>query len=171
MSVYTIKKGNHYRNLFPLDIGLNLWENRMIRQISFSESCFCYPADSADNTDISKAFGFSNGYHMENSARLGWNYSGKNIDLYAYMHIDGVEFSVFNLPVIYLCSVGPNQQFQAEINVTNGNYVYIITLDGKTYSKKFPVGKKYIPVGYNLGFYFGGSAVCPQEMKSTISRV
>ena len=89
---YTIKQGKHYaspRCLFCLPttlVGIS-------KVVTFEQDCFYNPAVLAtDAKDINKLFGFSYGLFNTDSLRVGWRSTGTEIELIAYLHVDGKRY-------------------------------------------------------------------------------
>jgi hypothetical protein len=123
----------------------------------FDSSCM-YTSYEAENIyDINKLYGFSDcgSLHHENSARTGWLWNGKMIELYAYCYVDSVRKSTLlgttpiGVPAELTMSVQPNQ--------------YLFTYKGKTNTMPRHCTGSSIQ-GYHLYPYFGGDETAPHDI-------
>ena len=136
----------------------------MSKTLSFDKSTM-YNFGDVDQLDINKLFGFSIGWHQDNSFRFGWrpNKDLTKMEILSYVYTNGVmSFEVItevNLDNFYeytlFCNSG-NSVVKFLINNQN-------TYDFKSIEISIILKNKY-NFGYGLGLYFGGNRKCPQTM-------
>jgi len=157
-TLYVIKAGNHYseQNMPQL-----MNRNSMAASVTFDNSAIYASADAVNQADVNKLLGFSDGGtdHQQNSARLGWSWSGTNLVLYAYAYVDKTRVikTLGNFPLnapIY-CSIkaeGAFYYFRAG-NSTDSIPRFCVDYTGSRY-KLFP--------------YFGGDEMAPHQVRILI---
>ncbi|OQP57586.1 hypothetical protein [Niastella populi] len=123
----------------------------------FDSSCI-YTNNNAENAyDINKLYGFSDcgSLHHENSARVGWLWNGKMIELYAYCYTNGIRKSallgttLIGTPAELSISIQPNQ--------------YLFTCNGSKTTLQRHCNSSNI-LGYKLYPYFGGNETAPHDI-------
>lgn len=173
---HKIFKGFHYGFPFwipvPRIIGKNFMWSRQ-KKVRFHADCR-YELDKDDMFDVNKLFGYSIGFHHENSARIGWRYNFEHdkIDILLYFYNDGnrhyeklceVDFDKDYIISLYLrVDKHDEETIRVDAMVYNlgecyGNYMTYIQRDGV--------------IGYNLPLYFGGNCVAPHTMTIDTTRV
>lgn len=182
MAKWTIHKGFHAS--FS-----NFWQRLRLRyghkpvkvRISFDHSCWFRFKDN-DDLDINKLFGYSMGWHHENSVRIGWrpdfNNPGK-IELFFYTYNNSKRFFTYFATID--CSAwndktmsGVLNEYEVEIYFMEGiNYlVFELFKDGNQIQKSsIPYILPNKKLGYYLWFYFGGNKTAPQTMSANIKIV
>lgn len=153
-TAYIIPRGSHYAQ------GNNL---KMVTKSSmhfvamFDSTCIYTALDPKNLGDIHKLYGFSdcNSQHHVNSARVGWVWNGKAIDLYAYCYADSVRSSKL------LGSVAFNTPIELTIKADSAQYTF--TMNGKNTTMKRSCGSAGVS-GYQLYPYFGGDEVAPHDV-------
>ena len=98
---YIVPKGKHYSRLkrwlpftFP-KVFLHAGYHVMTCEIVITDSMFYDDSTlGSDNKDVNKIIGFGRGYHMNSSARLGFNCIDGKLHFYAYTHDDGKHSSM-----------------------------------------------------------------------------
>ncbi len=131
---------------------------------TFDETAVYETRDPANQGDINKLMGFSDcgSHHHENSARFGWRWFDGELQIHAYIYVDGERRSQllgavrFDVAVEYL------------IEIDGGNYRF--TLDGETtvMARGCSGGGG---VKYRLYPYFGGDEEAPQDIHIAIERL
>lgn len=156
--VYTIRKGNH---------GAEGTKFKEIRQAEISleaifDSSAIYQTRRAENqSDINKLFGFSDcgAFHHENSARFGWRWNGRSIELHAYWYSDSTRYTAF------LDTVSIENTINLALSVLPKNYRFQVNSKTFMYPRHCSSG---IIEGYLLYPYFGGDEVAPHDIKIRI---
>jgi hypothetical protein len=130
----------------------------------FDSSCI-YTTSKPENVyDINKLYGFSDcgSLHHENSARVGWLWNGKTIELYAYCYTNGIRKSallgtaLIGTPSELSISIQPNQ-YKFTYNETQ------TTLPRHCTSNNI--------LGYKLYPYFGGDETAPHDIRVFIKEL
>lgn len=121
---------------------------------------------SKNYDQVNKLFGFSQGFHHWNSARIGWNCTdGENIELFAYCYTNGKRI----IKPLIKCKT-ENWIF---CNIQNKNSKYVFkALDPQHNSitvsidknKKLSIYSFFKLFIYRLFPYFGGSISAPHDM-------
>lgn len=183
-----IKKGRHYGSPFPfphclrrhkVNIGKTTENNedRLLyydtKWLSFDDT-IKYNIGKEDQADVNKLFGFSYGYHHNNSDRIGFRYdlTTSKVQLVLYSYSDGNR-----LPTMIIDSVDVNEQFAISLLVQltatertiTCKLVHINDNEEEKQEKTFKINiadttsmKKKIK--YSLGLYFGGNQVAPRTI-------
>jgi len=158
---YIIPKGRHYatgNNFRVLD------KKSITFKVRFDSSCI-YKVSKAENAgDINKLYGFSDcgTNHQQNSARFGWVWNGKVIELYAYCYSAGKRNSKL------LGSAGIEQEVELGLAVENGKYVF--TSSGKKEFMERSCSDDRTEA-YQLFPYFGGDEVAPHDVRIFIKEL
>lgn len=134
-------------------------------KVVFDETCI-YEMDGPDKYDINKLFGFSFG-NQKHSARFGWNSNSGKIDIYAYVHRNGVVESK------KMIDCTPNEVVDLTLKVTNTDYEFTASKrDGERARTKIPRSKAWYSIFiYRRYPYFGGNKTAPQDMRLTLDYV
>jgi hypothetical protein len=123
----------------------------------FDSSCI-YTSYNPENVyDINKLYGFSDcgSLHHENSARVGWLWNGKMIELYGYCYVDSVRKSI----LLGTTPIGVSAELT--INVQPNQYQF--TYKGTTIRMPRHCTGPSIQ-GYRLLPYFGGDETAPHDV-------
>lgn len=175
---YTIFKGCHYS--WPLfKFGLNIlgrsneWQGAIV-SITFNETNVYDFGDNPKQGDTNKLFGFSQGFHQTNSARVGWRYDKKDnkihICYYAYENGKNIINGLWK----DVCAVELNSTYVIKLST--------VRLDSNTVTDSLKVlkdstfevigeyvktrnVKQKVRIGYYLTPYFGGTMRAPHKMK------
>lgn len=123
----------------------------------FDSSCMYTSVDIKNAGDIHKLYGFSDcgSFHHENSARVGWVWNGRQIELYAYCYADSVRSSKL------LGTVAIGTAVELAIQPDSGQYIF--EMNGVPTSMKRRCTTTGIS-GYQLYPYFGGDETAPQDV-------
>lgn len=163
-----IRKG--YRRPFPffnISLPILFKPGRIYTEtkyIKFTNSCI-YEFDDGYR-GVNKLFGFSIGFHHNNSFRFGWR-PNKNLDkieVVGYEYIGGFRSSYVKLTELEL-----NELYVFSISyIPQLDIVRYCVKNEKTNEKYFATTpfkrKRKYSVGYKLGLYFGGIYKAPQEI-------
>lgn len=172
MKAYTIKEGSHSSGFhFRPVIGNSI---TMVGSFKFNYDCL-YDLKNTNNFDMNKLVGFSMGYHMNNSIRIGWRCKGNDIELFSFIHQNGkiitadINTELINRQSTYLSTVKPGETIKFSIAKLSKNYCIIQLLDTNnkvlgTNNIWFQTKVAFWNVGYMLYPYFGGNTVAPHEM-------
>lgn len=125
----------------------------------FDQTCI-YEMEGPDKHDINKLFGLYFG-GPKNSARFGWNSNNGKIDIYAYVHNDGVIESKKLLDCI------PNEPIDLTLKITPTNYEFTAAKrDGERARMKYARKKAWNWFFIYRGYpYFGGNQTAPHDMR------
>jgi len=150
---FTIRRGNHFCDQSRVKA---ISTSNMSFTVKFNASAVYTTVDPANQTDINKLWGFSEGSdHQFNSARIGWAYHSGALRLYAYVYDKGVrahqEITPVTLNTVIPCSI--------KLNGAN----YLISANGLTVT--MPRGLSTPQAnGYQLYPFFGGDETAPQDI-------
>jgi hypothetical protein len=151
---YLIPANQHYAT----DNGLKLVNAKVMHfQALFDSSCI-YTSRVAENVyDINKLYGFSDcgTLHHNNSARVGWLWNGKAIELYAYTYADSARSSL----LLGTVAIGA----PANISMSVQPHQYLFSYNGSTSSLPRSCTSDSIQ-GYQLYPYFGGDETAPHDI-------
>lgn len=135
------------------------------RKVYFSPSC-AYKRLPTNYDQVNKLYGFSEGHHQKNSARIGWRCTdGVNIELVAYAYVDGVNIRkpMIKVPTEtwVLCNIQnqANKYVFKAISLKNQSVTITIEKGKKTLLSRFL--KLFM---YRLFPYFGGKIPAPNDM-------
>jgi hypothetical protein len=157
--LYIIKSGNHYSEQNKPQVMIR---NSMSARITFDSSAMYTSVDANNQADVNKLMGFSDcgNDHQQNSARLGWSWTGRKLVLYAYSYVNKTRIiknlGSFNLNKPIYCSVKAENKyyyFQAG-NITDSIPRFCTDYNASRY-KLFP--------------YFGGDEVAPHQIRILIA--
>lgn len=157
--LYTIRQGAHYcdQSAFKSVSG-----SAMNFTVKFDNSAiYTLPKTDYDhNLDVNKLYGFSEGFDNQyNSARIGWRWYNNELQLLAYVYVNGKVLRdpvTFDVPLIK--AVALNTDITCSI-VLSG-YQYKFTVDGVTITTARGINaSKYY--GFQQYLYFGGSYTAP----------
>lgn len=140
-------------------------------RVYFFKNCVYKLTENYDQ--INKLYGFSEGFHHWNSARIGWRcMDGENIELLAYCYIDGHRI----IKPMIKCK--PESWVFCNIQSKNSKYVLKALIPNKqsiTVSidkpKKLSIYSLFKLFIYKLYSYFGGKVAAPQDMNLYIIKL
>ena len=124
----------------------------------FDSSAIYQTVDPVNQADINKLYGVSDGntHHQDNSARFGWNWNGKEIQLYAYCYAGSVrEYK-------YIGTTEIGQAHSYSIRVDNSQYIF--QFDNKIEYMHREITDSVLN-GYSLYPYFGGDETAPHDVR------
>ncbi len=152
---YIIPKGAHYvtENSYR---AVNKSELRFIAV--FDSSCIYSTKEPGNAGDINKLYGFSDcgSLHHENSARVGWTWNGRAVDLYAYCYKDSIRSSKL------LGSVSIGTPCELAIRPQAAQYVFELKGFPAVYMQR---GCSTSAIsGYQLYPYFGGDETASRDV-------
>ena len=154
---FVINKGEHFSN--------GSYKQFKGKELSFTaifDSSCIYTTRSSENLgDINKLYGFSDcgTRHQENSARVGWVWNGRDIELFAYCYANGQRSSQL------LGTARINELVQLSIAVTAEQYIFTYK-DEKTHMQRHCNDPQ--ASGYMLYPYFGGDETAPHDIRIRI---
>lgn len=157
---YTIQQGAHYcdQNTVKKVSGSSM--NFIAK---FDNTAIYILSDPNEATDINKLYGFSEGFDNHyNSARIGWRYLNEQLELFAYVYVNG---TLLRDPVTYdppfIKTVDINQEINCSIAVSGNSYIFKV--DGiEVKTQRGPSTMKFN--GYQQYPYFGGTLPAPHLM-------
>ena len=122
---------------------------------------------STNYDQVNKLFGFSEGYHHWNSARIGWRCTdGEKIELLAYAYINGqriIKPMITCRPETWVfCNIQnqPSKYIFKALDPSGNNIT--VSIDKPKKISIYSFFKLFI---YRLFPYFGGSISAPHDMK------
>ncbi|MBC7867414.1 MAG: hypothetical protein H7X88_07760 [Gloeobacteraceae cyanobacterium ES-bin-316] len=150
---YSIFKGAHYCD----KTSIKAFEGDQVNfKIKFDSTAIYQTIDPANQLDINKLIGFSEGSNNHiNSARLGWSWNEGALRLYGYVYANGVRIS----REIAVVDIGTT--IRVGIRISGKEYIFSVN------EKKLvlPRGLETESVsGYWQFPYFGGDEVAPHDM-------
>ncbi|WP_290798183.1 hypothetical protein [Flavihumibacter sp. UBA7668] len=157
---YTIQAGQHYATENPIQ---ELNGTELAFAVRFDSSCRYETKNPENQDDINKLMGFSdNGFqHHENSARVGWRWKNRKIELFAYCYAGGQR----SFSLLGKTSIGDTLQLAIKLSPAG----YEFQLNGvSTFMKRSATGSTIR--GYLLYPYFGGDEPAPHRMRMEIFR-
>lgn len=151
---YLIPANQHY----AVNTGLEPMTKKELRFLAlFDSSCIYTNRDPKNIYDINKLYGFSDcgTLHHENSARVGWLWNGKAIELHAYCYTDSLR----NNKLLGTVAIGK----PAELSMSVQANQYIFTYNGTQTTMPRHCNSSSIN-GYRLYPYFGGDETAPHDI-------
>jgi hypothetical protein len=148
-----------------LGISLQQVNKKELRfMVVFDSTCIYANRKPENARDINKLYGFSDcsSLHHNNSARVGWLWNGKAIELYAYCYSDSVRSNKL------LGSLALEQAAELSIRVEPGQYIFL--WDGKETAMARGCDSPVIG-GFKLFPYFGGDETSPHDMRIFIKEI
>jgi hypothetical protein len=158
---YLIPAKQHY----AVNNNYDIISQKELHFMAFFDSTCTYNSYDPENIyDINKLYGFSDcgTLHHENSARVGWLWNGKMIELYAYCYVDSVRKST----LLGTTSIGA----PAELTISVQNNQYLFTYKGTTTPMPRHCTGSSIQ-GYRLYPYFGGDETAPHDVQVFIKEL
>jgi hypothetical protein len=151
---YLIPAHQHY----ALNNAYQVVQKNELRFMALFDSSCIYTSHKAENIfDINKLYGFSDcgSMHHENSARVGWLWNGKTIELHAYCYSGSIRKSA----LLGTTAIGT----AVELSISVQSNQYIFTFNGV--STVLPRSCTATSVqGYQLYPYFGGDETAPHDI-------
>jgi len=140
-------------------------------RVYFYPNCKYQLSENYDQ--VNKLFGFSEGFHHWNSARIGWRCTdGEFIELMAYAYIDGVRvikpMIKIKTELWVFCSI-QNKSSKYVFKALNPNNQSITVSIDK--SKKISIYSFFKLFIYRLFPYFGGKIAAPHKMDLCITKL
>jgi hypothetical protein len=152
---YLIPKDQHYANGSNL---VFLDKQQMRFKVLFDSSCIYSTLYPKNAKDINKLYGFSDcgSKHHESSARVGWVWNGRAVELHAYCYANGVRSSKL------MGSIAPGEPAAITISVQPQQYIFEWK-GSKTVMERSCSSDKI--EGYQLYPYFGGDELAPHDIR------
>jgi len=140
-------------------------------RVFFYPNCKYILSENYDQ--VNKLFGFAEGFHHWNSARVGWRCTdGENIELLAYAYIDGVRIIK---PMIkckteswVFCSIQNKGSKYVFKTLTLNNQSITVSIDKSNKLSVYSFFKLFI---YRLYPYFGGKIAAPHKMELNLTKL
>jgi hypothetical protein len=152
---YFIGKGEHYSAQSGQVI---LSAPRIKCEVIFDSSAIYQNSQAYNQGDVNKLIGFSDCgvAHHENSARLGWNWDGKQIIIYAYAYSNTQRI------ILPIDSVKIGKSFSCSVEAIEGSYYFAV---GETRVSIQRFCNNYSGSFYKLFPYFGGDESAPHDIR------
>lgn len=166
---YIIKKGDHYAGYYTFQNKYKdtskkiapIWlrGNRIEFKFSFNDTNK-YDFSVKDGLDINKLYGITSTKIHENSARIGWRYTGDdNFEVFAYYYVRGVRGWTL------LGTYKTRERLTISIDVSKHEYTYVVNNEWfSVYNTKNILAARAFP-------YFGGDNVAPHKMIFLITEI
>ena len=140
-------------------------------RVYFFPSCTYRLSENYDQ--VNKLYGFSEGFHHWNSARIGWRcVDGENIELLAYCYINGqrvIKPMIKCKPETWVfCNIQNKNSKYVFKALTPNNQSITVSVDK---DKKFSVYNLFKLFMYKLYPYFGGKIAAPHDMSLYIIKL
>lgn len=158
---YTIRKGNHFAEGTSFR---EIHRPELRFQVVFDSSAMYKNIKPENQHDVNKLYGFSDcgSHHHENSARFGWLWNGRSVEIHAYWYNDSVRHNQF------LDTVSLEQAIELSLKVLPGYYRFEI----KNKIHLFPRHCNSNSIeGYRLYPYFGGDETAPHDIRIGIKEL
>lgn len=151
--VYTIKKGNHYSDKNNVR---KVATDRISFEVTFDSTAIYTSLKENNQADINKLYGLSdcNTSHHTNSARIGWRWYNKRLELLAYTYLN----KKWDYKLLGTIPIGVTVPL--ELRMEDGKYVFTM-LDQQVAMPRACGGPAE---GYQLYPYFGGDEVAPHNI-------
>lgn len=146
--------------------------NSYLTKIIFYNDCL-HKRLPINFNQINKLYGFSEGYHHWNSARIGWRcVDGLSIELMAYAYVNGERIEKPMIKVkaestIFCCIQKKIGKYVFKANQPGGSSV-TVSID---IPRKFTIYSLFKLFIYRLYPYFGGSVPAPQDMSICVIKI
>lgn len=162
-TIYTIPTGSHSSST----VTKNLTKEELSFMVRFDSSAIYKTVQASNEGDINKLYGFndceSNAENHSESARFGWRYYYKELQLFSYCYKGGNRVTQF------LKTIEINKSYSCSIKIADS--VYIFSIDKKNLDT---VSRGCSGVGqtkYRLYPFFGGDEPAPHEIKVYIKEL
>lgn len=154
---YKVKKGQHRSGFYFSPV---FSPTEIIRTVTFTDSCIYYPTHTQIAEQVNKLFGYSLGYHKDNSFRFGWraNWQDKCIELFAYTYLHKDRY------IDYICNLPLNIPHKLSIYRKVDQITYVVGSENNIDHTIYITEPISVEVGYKLFPFFGGKAVAPQNI-------
>ncbi|MGE5520989.1 MAG: hypothetical protein ACM3VS_13745 [Candidatus Dadabacteria bacterium] len=167
-TTYTIQEGAHYCDQSTTRAVSGSAMNFKVR---FDNSAI-YPAVITDYNhayDVNKLYGFSEGFSNQyNSARIGWRWLNNELQLLAYVYVNGSLLRDAQLECPFIKTVSIGQDITCSIAVSGNTYIF--NVDGVVVTTpRGPRTNTYS--GYQQFPYFGGTLTAPHLMYFYIQKL
>lgn len=159
---YVIPKGSHFSIREDSIVWINTSE--LVFEVIFDSSAIYSTINPNNQGDINKLYGFSdnNDYHQTNSARFGWRWYNKQLQLHTYVYNEEKRSSQL------IRSIPFNQPLKCAILVKDKKYLFAIEKDTVVMKRS---SQQSSAVGYRLFPYFGGDEPAPHEIKIKVKEL
>ncbi|MGZ5246816.1 MAG: hypothetical protein ACXWV5_07215 [Flavitalea sp.] len=154
-SIWLIKKNNHY----PETGSYARVSGSTIQFKTVFDSSAIYKTKLATNqNDINKLYGAADcgTHHQDNSARFGWRWNGKTVEIFAYNYINKAR------KFVKLGDAAIGQENTYSISTDSKNYIF-------KYNDKITRLARHCATpafnGYLLYPYFGGDEPAPHDIR------
>lgn len=151
---FIIRKGRHSSGLWTQSLQASSLKFDAI----FDETAIYETTIIENQHDINKLYGFAdcNSHHHQHSARFGWRWLDRNLEIFAYVYADGERITQ------YIGTVPLNEPRSYEVEVSDAYYhFYLQGHDPVSIERKATCNKGLY---YMLFPYFGGNEVAPHDV-------
>ena len=151
---YVIPAGEHYSSQSAFKA---FQDSVLTFTVRFDSSAIYTNREASNQGDINKLFGFAEkGGHHENSARFGWNWENRKLNLYAYCYVEGERHSL---------SMGEaeiGKEYSCTIRLTAAASTFHFNNNTHTIPRAIFTNTAN---GYLLYPYFGGDETATNEIR------
>jgi len=152
-TTYFIPAGSHYCTTSTIK-PVNTSEMKFA--VKFDSSAIYTTIDPLNQSDINKLYGFSEGFNNQyNSARFGWSWYNKRLNIFAYVYKKGVRAQK------KITSVAIGKEHTFSIKVSGSSYIFTINGITATLGRGLSTATAS---GYQQYPYFGGDEVAPHNV-------
>ncbi len=152
-TTYFIPAGSHYCTISTLK---SVKTSEMKFAVKFDSSAIYTTKDPLNQSDINKLYGFSEGFNNQyNSARFGWSWYNKKLNIFAYVYKRGVRAQK------RITSVAIGREHTFSIKVSGASYIFTINGISATMARGLSTATAS---GYQQYPYFGGDEVAPHNV-------
>lgn len=152
-TTYFIPAGSHYCTTSTI---LPVKTSEMKFAVKFDSSAIYTTIDPLNQSDINKLYGFSEGFNNQyNSARFGWSWYNKRLNIFAYVYKKGVRAQK------RITSVAIGKEHTFSIKVSGSSYIFTINGITATLGRGLSTATAS---GYQQYPYFGGDEAAPHDV-------
>lgn len=157
---YTIAKGSQSSTQSSLK---SVSVDSMVFEVLFDSTAIYTTQQRENQGDINKLYGFSDcsSFHHSNSARFGWRFHKKGLELFAYTYSKGTR------SFVSMGSINVNEKYTCTVVAKKGQYVFYLNNENKTLMKRGCNSG----VQFRLYPYFGGNEMAPHNMNIWIKDI
>lgn len=154
-TAWVIKKNNHY----PESGSYSSFNGKVLQFKTIFDSSAIYKTKLAANqNDINKLYGAADcgTHHHDNSARFGWRWNGKTVEIFAYNYVNKAR------KFVKLGDAAIGQENNYSISTDSKNYIFKFNNKVTTLSRHCSTSSFS---GYLLYPYFGGDETAPHDIR------
>src|SRR5690606_27005983 len=153
-TLHTIKKGEHYAETNRLQLFNG---NSLHFKVIFDSTAIYQNIQAENKLDINKLYGFSDcsTQHHVNSARFGWRWNGRSVDILAYTYVNKQRQSKF------LGTALIGEEIDYSLSIHKHEYEFRFKQETVVMPRSCETDNV---TGYLLYPYFGGDEAAPHDV-------